>query len=67
MPIPFRAIDGYVALIEIFLPRARRLVEATSFVFPEAYARAGVAYFERTLGARITGVRRWATSNTTGQ
>jgi hypothetical protein len=48
------AIDGYVALIEIFLPRARRLAEATGGAFPEAYARAGIAYFERSVGARIT-------------
>ncbi len=47
------AIDGYVVLIEIFLPRARRLAEVAGAAFPEAYARAGVTHFERSLGTRI--------------
>ncbi len=47
------AIDSYVALIEVFLPRARRLAAATGAVFPEAYARAGVAHFERAVGVRL--------------
>ena len=48
------AIDGYVALIEILPAPSPPAGRGTSFVFPEAYARAGVAYFERSLGARIT-------------
>jgi hypothetical protein len=47
------AIDSYVALIEIFLPRARRLAEATGAVWPEAYARAGVAHFEQAVGVTL--------------
>lgn len=46
-------IDGYVALARAFLPRARRLAEATGAEWPEAYERATVAYFERMLGAHL--------------
>lgn len=49
-----RAERGYVALIEIFLPRAHRLAEACVPVLPEAYARAGVAHFERSVGAQLS-------------
>lgn len=46
-------IDGYVALGRAFLPRARRLAAATGAVWPEAYERASVSYFERSLGVSI--------------
>jgi hypothetical protein len=47
------AIDGYLALARIFLPRARRLAEETGAPWPEAYEKASVAYFERSLGVQI--------------
>jgi hypothetical protein len=47
------AIDGYVALIEVFLPRARRLAKVTGAVWPEAYARASVAHFEQAVGVTL--------------
>jgi hypothetical protein len=47
------AIDGYLALARIFLPRARRLAEQTGHPWPKAYEDASVAYFERSLGVRI--------------
>ena len=47
------AIDGYLALGRIFLPRARRLAEHTGHPWPQAYEDASVAYFERSLGVRI--------------
>jgi predicted nucleotidyltransferase len=47
------AIDGYLALARIFLPRARHLAEQTGHPWPKAYEDASVAYFERSLGVRI--------------
>jgi hypothetical protein len=46
-------IDGYVALSRAFLPRARRLAAATGATWPEAYERASVSYFERSLGVNV--------------
>jgi hypothetical protein len=46
-------IEGYVALARAFLPRARRLAEETGAEWPEAYERASVRFFERSLGASI--------------
>ncbi len=46
-------IDGYLALGRAFLPRARRLAAATGAVWPEAYERASVSYFETSLGVSI--------------
>ena len=47
------AIDGYLALARIFLPRARRLAEQTGHTWPEAYEKASTTYFERSLGVTI--------------
>jgi hypothetical protein len=47
------AIEGYVALARIFLPRARQLAEQTGHAWPKAYEDASTAYFERSLGVRI--------------
>ncbi len=47
------AIDGYVALIEVFIPRARRLADATGARWPEDYANASIAHFERSVGVRF--------------
>ncbi|HXQ19914.1 MAG TPA: nucleotidyltransferase domain-containing protein [Acidimicrobiales bacterium] len=47
------AIEGYLALARIFLPRARRLAARTVHPWPEAYERASVSYFERSLGVVI--------------
>jgi Nucleotidyltransferase domain len=47
------AIDGYLALARIFLPRARRLGEQTGHPWPQAYEDASVDYFERSLGVQI--------------
>jgi predicted nucleotidyltransferase len=47
------AIDGYLALARIFLPRARRLAEQTGHPWPKGYEDASVAYFERSLGVQI--------------
>jgi hypothetical protein len=47
------AIDGYLALARIFLPRAHRLAERTGHSWPQAYEDASVAYFERSLGVRL--------------
>lgn len=47
------AIEGYIALARAFLPRARRLAELTGAEWPEAYARASVGFFERSLGLSI--------------
>ena len=47
------AIDGYVALAEAFLPRARRLAEATGVPWPRDYERATVSYFERSIGVKL--------------
>ena len=47
------AIDGYVALAEVFLPRARRLAATTGAVWPAGYAQASVAHFEQAVGVRL--------------
>jgi len=47
------AIEGFAALAEAFLPRARRLAERTGARWPAEFERASVAYFERSLGASI--------------
>jgi hypothetical protein len=46
-------IEGYIALARIFLPRARRLAELTGAEWPDAYVRASVRFFERSLGVSI--------------
>jgi hypothetical protein len=46
-------IEGYVALAEIFLPRAKALADRTGAEWPHDYERATVAYFERSLGVTI--------------
>jgi hypothetical protein len=47
------AIDGFVALAEVFLPRAKRLAVACGAPWPEDYAQASVAHFERAVGTTI--------------
>ncbi len=46
-------IDGYVALAEVFLPRARRLAAATGVNWPTEYERASVSFFERMVGVEL--------------
>jgi hypothetical protein len=46
-------VDGYIALARTNLPRARRLAALTGAAWPEAYERASVDYFERSLGVSI--------------
>ncbi|HUQ63310.1 MAG TPA: hypothetical protein VM121_06135 [Acidimicrobiales bacterium] len=46
-------IDGYVALAEAFLPRAKRLAAATGAPWPAEYEEASVAYFERMIGVAL--------------
>ena len=48
------AIDGYVALAEVFLPRAEHLAEVTGATWPAEYAHASIAHFERAVGVRLT-------------
>ncbi len=47
------AIEGYVALAEVFLPRAARLAAAAGAPWPADYARASVAHFEQAVGVRL--------------
>ena len=47
------AIDGFVALAEFFIPRARRLAAATATDWPAEYEQASVSYFERSVGVRL--------------
>jgi hypothetical protein len=47
------AIDGFVAVAKIFLPRARSLAKRTGSEYPADYERATVAYFERSLGVNL--------------
>lgn len=47
------AIDGYVALAEVFIPRAERLAAATGARWPAEYAKAGVSHFEQAVGIRL--------------
>lgn len=46
-------IGCYVALARAFLPRARRLADATGTPWPAACEQATVTYFESMLGASI--------------
>jgi hypothetical protein len=46
-------IGCYVALARAFLPRARRLADATGAEWPAAYEQATVRYFESMLGADL--------------
>ncbi len=46
-------IDGYVALAEIFIPRAKRLAEATGTRWPVEFERASVSYFEKSVGVQL--------------
>ena len=46
-------IEGYVALAEAFLPRAKRLAAATGAQWPDRYEKASVAYFERMVGVKL--------------
>ena len=43
----------FQALAEIFLPRAKRLAQATGARWPEEYERASVSHFERSVGVRL--------------
>jgi hypothetical protein len=47
------AIDSFIALARVFLPRARRLAEATGSRWPADYERASVSYFERSIGVEL--------------
>jgi hypothetical protein len=46
-------IEGYIALAEMFIPRAKALATATSAAWPTEYEEATVAYFERSLGVTL--------------
>lgn len=46
-------IGGYVALSRAFLPRARRLADATGARWPAAYEQATIEYFQSMLGADL--------------
>jgi hypothetical protein len=46
-------IDGYVALAQAFLPRARRLAMETGTPWLFDYEAASVGYFERSLGVSL--------------
>ena len=46
-------IGCYVALARAFLPRARRLADATGAPWPAAYEQATIRYFESMLGADL--------------
>jgi len=48
-------IDGYIALAEIFLPRAKALAARTGAEWPTDYERATVEYFEHSLGVTVNG------------
>ena len=48
------AVDGYVALAELFLPRAERLAATMGAPWPAEYAGASVAHFEQAVGVRLT-------------
>jgi hypothetical protein len=50
-------IECYVALAHAFLPRARRLADATGAEWPAAYEQATIDYFERMIGTTI-GIER---------
>jgi len=46
-------IEGFIALAEAFLPRAKALAAQTGAVWPAAYEQASVSYFERSLGVTL--------------
>ena len=46
-------IEGYVALAEAFLPRAKRLAASTGTQWPVDYERASVTFFERMVGVSL--------------
>ena len=46
-------IEGYIALAEAFLPRAKRLAERTGTPWLGDYERASVQYFEHSLGVEL--------------
>jgi hypothetical protein len=46
-------IDGYVAIARLFLPRAKQLASETHAEWPEAFEKASISYFERSLGVQI--------------
>ena len=46
-------IDGYIALAQAFLPRAKILAAATGATWPADYEKASVDYFERSLGVTL--------------
>jgi len=47
------AIDGFVALAEIFIPRAKRLAEATGTRWPVEFEQASVSYFNKSVGVQL--------------
>ncbi len=47
------AIAGYVAVAEIFIPRAKRLAEATGTRWPVEFEQASVSYFEKSVGVQL--------------
>ena len=47
------AIDGYVALAETFIPRAKRLAQATDTRWPVEFEQAIVSYFEKSVGVQL--------------
>ncbi len=47
------AIDGYIAVAQAFLPRAKQLAAVTGATWPAAYERASVAHFQQMVGASI--------------
>jgi hypothetical protein len=46
-------IEGYVALAEVFLPRAKALAARTGADWPSDFERATVSYFEHSLGVTL--------------
>jgi hypothetical protein len=46
-------IEGYLAVARAFLPRAKRLAEATNGTWPSEYVAATQSYLERALGMSV--------------
>lgn len=46
-------IQGYIALAQVFLPRAKALAERVGAEWPAAYEAASCGFFERMLGADL--------------
>jgi hypothetical protein len=46
-------IDAYIALAQVFIPRAKALAERVGADWPEAYERASCAFFEQMLGVEL--------------